>query len=682
MTTIFDIEGGILLEVPITEECEHVEELMSSDYVQLSWNSADNTMIQAGAYVEVEDHRGGKFRYALLEPYEPKQKDEAEWQYQPQFQSEVMLWKKTPFFLYTKQGDKTTLKEPDWELTDNAVNFMGCVVDAINTELGITDTDKQWKAQVDASLTKSLYVKFSNTDVFSGLNAIAGAFETEWRADRGERTIYLGWASHGEAVGLEVGSNVNVPSKTDNKEDYFTRFFVYGSTRNIMSAASGAVNSIVNRRLTLDPTMYPEGCIDIKRHYEAGDGGYINIENENNGGLDIIGGAHHVSDLNGNEIFATSLYFDDVYPRATEDGKNGLTISSVTSYAKYRVDENGNRIRIGTKDGQPVYDTYNVWFFKIPNLTFVPSELIIPGTSLSGSFETGNLQSWEFELAYHDTAVVRDTAGGGKFSLEAGYFEIMFKEENDLIIPTVAGSGLTPKDGDYIALYNINMPDSYVADARKELRDKAIKAIEDRSQNLNNYSFYSNPIAFEAANPKLAIGSKVTYINGSYSYETRVIRLVTKLDFPCVQNITIGNKKIQGTISELKEEVVSANKNIELLSAYSDAAQSYARLTQTIKERFDQISKLFIVHNTDNTQGYDPSKTIASIESKYGLWSSKFISAKGEDDTANAGGLDIARMWEELAAKATGDNQIIDDSHIPSSIARDSNLLRWRNVKE
>ena len=84
---IKDIQGNIILSVSISQECERVEELMKSDYIQLSWNSNSKDVLPAGSYIE---YKGEK--YSLLEPYSPTQKDEVEFTYQPQFQSKIMIW--------------------------------------------------------------------------------------------------------------------------------------------------------------------------------------------------------------------------------------------------------------------------------------------------------------------------------------------------------------------------------------------------------------------------------------------------------------------------------------------------------------------------------------------------------------------------------------------------------------
>ncbi len=96
--------------------------------------------------------------------------------------------------------------------------------------------------------------------------------------------------------------------------------------------------------------------------------------------------------------------------------------------------------------------------------------------------------------------------------------------------------------------------------AQEELAARTIKEIKRRTQDNNNYSFSSNAVAFANKNPKLYIGQKVTFDDGfGYQLKTRVIKLVTKLDYPIIQEITVGNQAVKGTISQLKEDVNNNN---------------------------------------------------------------------------------------------------------------------------
>lgn len=575
MIDIKDISGKILLSVLITESCEHVEELMQSDHIVLSWDSDKSDILPLGAYIEY----GGE-KYSLLEPYSPIQKSEGEFSYQPLFKSVVMSWTKVPFFMYTYSSDDAiTGREPDWTLTDNPANFMSSICKAIKNETGDT-----WTYTVDASLSASATLSFQSIDIFSSLNSIANAFETEWWVDKVNKVIHLSKAEHGIAVKLEVGKNITVPTVTAGKEGYYTRFYAFGSTRNIVQDYEGAnVNNLVNKRLTLDPVKYPNGYKDIR------------------------------PDLKQGEIFQKILIFDNVYPSSS------LEISDVRVRLMWTIGEDGEKVQVGTdNEGNPIYDQYSIWYFKVPGFVLNntvyskdnPEGMLIPGKALSVHFESGALQGREFELIYHDKAETVSSADGTSVILTPGDYEIKFKEEGTYIIPAI--TSLIPNNGDEIILFNIRMPEEYTGSAYLELESEMNKEISRLSSDLNNYQFSSNPISFSENNPDLSIGRKITYVNGGYSFSTRVIKLVTKIDFKYIQSITVGNEKIKGNTQELKEEVISANKDINLLSVLNDMTtsltQSYNRTQQMMLDGFAAIKNIWQFKEDESGAKYAYSK--------------------------------------------------------------------------
>lgn len=604
MIHIKDISGNIILSVSISQECEHVEELMKSDYIQLSWSSDNSDTIPAGSYIE---YKGEK--YSLLEPYSPKQKDEAEFIYQPQFQSKIMIWGKTPFFMYTYTDDVITNREPDWSLTDNPANFMSVVVDAIKNETG-----EVWTYSVESSLPASTTQSFQSIDIFSALNQIANTFETEWWVDKVNKVIHLSKASHGDPVVLEVGENVNTPSVTSSKEGYYTRFYAFGSTRNIVQDYKGAnVNNLVNKRLTLDPVKYPGGYKDIR------------------------------DNLSSDEIFSKVLILDDIYPSSK------LKISDVRVRLMWTIDpDTKEKVQIGTdNEGNPIYDQYAIWYFQIPGFFFDntaydkdtnPQGMLIPGKTLSAHFQNGPLSGREFELKYHDKAESVDSADGAPIQIKKGDYEILFVKEDSLVIPMI--NNLVPADGNEVVLFNIRMPEEYTTSAYLDLESALNKEIERLSSDLNNYQFNSNPVAFDNSNPKLSLGRNITYKNGTYSYSTRVIKLVTKLDFEIEQTITVGNEQIKGNTQEIKEEIASANKDINLLailnSTTNSLTQAYSRTQQLMLEGFASIKDMW---------KFDPDNA-DTIFSKYNVYSKKALSAKGLAEGSGGSGGGASALYQ------------------------------------
>lgn len=543
---IKDIQGNILIEVPITESAVKTDELMKQHAITLSWSAVTNNELPLGSFIDYDG-----VRYRLLAPYKPQQKDEVEYEYKPVFQHPVMRWQYLPFLFYTYNNDEIISKEPDWSLTDNAANFMAAVVDAIKNMTG-----EDWSYEIADNLPASASLSFSNTDIFSALGSIASKFETEWWFDYNNKVLYLSKASYGEEATLEVGHNVGVPSITQSKDGYYTRFLVFGSTRNIEQSYQGSnTNSIVNKRLTLDPAKYPDGYIDIKE----------GLTNE--------------------EVLSKTLVFDDIYPRSA------LTISDVKVRLMWTLDDDKQKVQIGTTDkGEPIYDQYAIWYFKIPELAF-NEDMVISGKVLSVHFNDGPLQGREFELRYHNEPIEDlETSDGTSIKVDKGDFEIRYIEEGTYIIPSI--TGLVPVEGNSVTLFNITMPEEYKISAYEELEQAALKEIAKQSEDLSNYSFSSNSVAFQESNPSLTIGRKVLYKNGNYSYSTRVIKLETQLDRPFEQKITIGNEQIKGNTQTLKEEVFSANQNIDLIASINESTQQLVQSYQrTQKALLDSMAK-------------------------------------------------------------------------------------------
>lgn len=639
MIHIKDISGNIILSVSISQECEHVEELMKSDYIQLSWSSDNSDTIPAGSYIEYKDEK-----YSLLEPYSPKQKDEAEFIYQPQFQSKIMIWGKTPFFMYTYTDDVITNREPDWSLTDNPANFMSVVVDAIKNETG-----EVWTYSVESSLLASTTQSFQSIDIFSALNQIANTFETEWWVDKVNKVIHLSKASHGDPVVLEVGENVNTPSVTSSKEGYYTRFYAFGSTRNIVQDYKGAnVNNLVNKRLTLDPVKYPGGYKDIR------------------------------DNLSSDEIFSKVLILDDIYPSFK------LKISDVRVRLMWTIDpDTKEKVQIGTdNEGNPIYDQYAIWYFQIPGFFFDntaydkdtnPQGMLIPGKTLSAHFQNGPLSGREFELKYHDKAESVDSADGAPIQIKKGDYEILFVKEDSLVIPMI--NNLVPADGNEVVLFNIRMPEEYTTSAYLDLESALNKEIERLSSDLNNYQFNSNPVAFDNSNPKLSLGRNITYKNGTYSYSTRVIKLVTKLDFEIEQTITVGNEQIKGNTQEIKEEIASANKDINLLailnSTTNSLTQAYSRTQQLMLEGFASIKDMW---------KFDPDNA-DTIFSKYNVYSKKALSAKGLAEGSGGGGGGTSALYQLLDVIPNASGTGVEGAVDKSVLTFDGTAGKWKAAK-
>lgn len=630
---IYNSNGNELLSVLVTKDAKRTESIMTEDFIELSWVSNQKTIIPVGAYIL--DANGDKF--SLYDPYEPEQIDEGEFRYNPQFQSNIIGgWSKTPLFFYVYGNDGRTIqsKEPEWNITDNAKNILDLIAKAIETETG-----EKWKTAVAIDLGGYKTFSFNNTDVLSALNTLAEEWETEWYTDKNTKTLYLGKCQFGDAKAtvLKVGDNIKAPGVTNNKEGYFNRFYVFGSTRNITQEYQGAnVNNLVSKRLTLDPSKYPNGYIDKR--------------------------------LSTSEpILSKTLIFDEIYP------KSSLVIAEARPRLMYVLSQDDNadekRVQIGTdSNGKPIYDTYTIWYIQLKDSTTGrlyrlantdtyskenPEGVKIAGKNISIHFSSGALLGREFELQYHTKTETVTNSDGTPFQVREGDFEILYTKEGDYIIPSQ--TGLIPSDNDTVILFNLRMPEEYIGNAYKELEEEANKKIAEYLEDRNNYEFASNPVAFAKSEDllNLKIGQSVTFINGNYSYETRILSIERSLDLPCYQTITVGNEKIKGKRETLEENVADANKDINLIAAFNQLAQSasdsYNRAIQQMTEGFARISNMW---------KFDPENE-NTIYSDFNVYSNGFVSAKGislggngdgtgEDGGGNIPGITIENLSDLL----------------------------------
>ena len=552
MVEIKDISGKILFSVLLNENSKFVEELMTSDYIQLSWVSDNGAVIPISSYVE---YNGEKYR--LLEPYTPQMDNELKYVYTPIFHSRVMVWDKqiVPVYTYSEDGNTVIGKEFDWSFTGSPVDAMYIIKQAIKNETG-----EDWSIQI-GEVPATISISSQSTSILSMLNTIASECDTEWWADKKDNTLYLSKCVYGEPITLEVGNNVQAPTVTNDNRGYFTRFYAFGSTRNITQDYDNGqtTNHVVNKRLTLNPAKFPGGYKDIKEG------------------------------LTTNEIFVKVLYFDDVYPSLR------LTISDVRARLKYRLDNSGNKIKIGGTEEEPIYEQYAIWFFQIENFTFNVGS-VIEGKTLSVSFESGQLAGREFELKYHNEAeTVKDGNDVTSFYVKAGDFEIILDESTGTIIPGL--SYIIPQDGDSVVLFNIIMPDEYITSAQNELEEKLDKEISLLIQDNNIYKTSSYPTVFYNNNIDIRMGQAVTFINKTNQLSTRVQAVEKRLDLPCYQTIKLGNKIMKGNTQQLKDEVASVNQDLDVIKAFNELSNSlsnaYANAQREMIEGFATIKNLW-----------------------------------------------------------------------------------------
>lgn len=592
MIKIFDINDKLLMQAEVTSAAKREQEMSKSDYISLSFSAAEKVILPVGAYVnytyKIDKVREVTRKFLLLESYEPTQSDECSWKYTPQFQHPKMILSKTPFFIYTRNSQNIEIKQNVWSFVGTTSVLSGKIADFLNKDLMFGECG--WKVIFSNVTANTVNVSFSDNDFISALTAITNAIgdNCEWHIDYDDEIIYIGKVLIGAPVVLEVGKNVGVPSINNSKEGYYNAFSIFGGTRNITQVNSKGENvSSGDIRLQLDEG---NGTISI-------DGKERSYSIDKYSTLDL-----RVDKIN-EPLFTKVLDFSQIFPSLN------TYVYNVRGRVKYVLDDNNKKIPISyNADGSvKEYKTFTVWYMKLAypatekvegktiiNTTVddgvthywydfeVTDDLLINGKNIGCSFEpnfnTGALSTplagrgsngeyVGFELIYHKEASsshTSDDVSDSNFSVLAGDYEIIYQEDNEVIIPTNEAEMLIPRGEskpslkcNITVLYNIAMADTiYYEDAQNRLLEKAKEEIVRLLSDLNNYEVKSYSDVFLEDNPQLQIGQSITYKDGhGYELATRVLKLSTNIDYDFIQSITIGNQVIKGTITQLKEDV-------------------------------------------------------------------------------------------------------------------------------
>lgn len=598
MINIYNPDGSISMQAFVTKEAKREEELSKSDYISLSFNATVKVVLPMGAYIEhtyyIDRTRSVTQKFMLLEPYTPTQVDEMSWKYAVEFHHPKMQLGKIPFYIKTKNSQNEDINQTIWSFVGTPQGMMENVCAFLNSNIKFGKCG--WKAILSGAMNNSISVSFSDNDVLSALTAISNAAgdECEWHIDYDDEIVYLGKVSidSAEKFKLSVGENVGVPSVTESSDEYYNAFAVFGGTRNITQ---------VN---------------DKNENVSSGD---IRLQLAKGDGLMVIDGSpvqfsvdeFSVMDLRTDKTlpkFTKVLNFPDIFPSLD------TYVYDVRGRKKYVLDPQTNKpivLRTDEQGNVLEYKTFTVWFMRLAYCTkskeagkqainstvkdgvtyywydfVITDDLKINGKTLSCSFEPNfeegalstplvgrgtNGDNVGFELTYHTksrTSHESDDCSTGNFNIKEGDYEIIYQEDNNIIIPTNEEQLIIPKgkalptfECNKVILYNIAMADAYKVSAQEKLLEAAKKDIILALSDTNNYTVKSYPHVFKDQRPRLQMGQKVSFLSKGQRLDTRVLRLSTNLDFDYIQEITVGNKVIKGAVSQLKEDVQSIIAN-------------------------------------------------------------------------------------------------------------------------
>ena len=590
---IYNIHGNKLMDAILTEGAVLECELGKTDVVKLSWNSNKKTTLPVGSFIVPFDDG---LKYRLLDDYTPSE-GSTSLKYEPAFSHPLAILSRIPFLYDTTDQDGNPIKQQEWSydgLTTNALEY-ACKV--INEALGITDESKKFTYTLCGTVDPTISFSVSSNDILSVLSSMAQACKdnsSEWHLSWEDHTLYFGqiFINLGEKVPLlKVHDNFNPATVNSSKEPYYNCFYPQGSSRNMSRKAQVGLGNVATLvRLGLNKNKFPDGCIYVDK-----DSNVIT--------RDVFVQSGAVKQM-------VALSFDDVYPYID------LYAYNVRPRYRYLKNKQTNEIE---KDANGKNKVYTTWYMRLAYPTTVKDntktlvnttndideqgkqvthywydyelnkkEQVLQGHTLKATFKVNThatdgkydalTQSLVgqpngqdgFELAYFDKNDAKEIPsnqndGDSGINIKAGDYEIMFYQNGDIIIPTNQEEGLYPRGNNLpdltcniVVLFNIKQGQQEITSAQEELAKRTVKEIERRFKDNNNYTFSSNPVAFEEKNPNLHIGQKVIFNDGQgYELSTRVIKIESKIDFPFIQSITVGNQAVKGAITQLKEDVKS-----------------------------------------------------------------------------------------------------------------------------
>lgn len=635
MIKIYDIDDNVLIQAELTSAAVREEELSKSDYIQLSFSTAEKLILPVGAYIEhtykIDKVREVTQKFLLLEAYEPTQTSESSWKYTPNFQHPKMILSKTPFYTLTRNSKNEQIKQSVWAFVGVTSSLCEKIADFLNKDIKFGRCG--WVCNMLNVTANTVNVSFSDNDFISALTAICNAIgdNCEWHIDYDNEQIYIGKVVIGdEHVLLEVGKNIGSPSINSSKEGYYNSFSVFGGSRNITQTNEKGENISSG---------------DIRLQLSAGSGSILIDGKQQAFTIDEFSTIDLRKDKKKEPLFTKILNFSDIFPSLNTYAYN------VRGRVKYVLDENNKKIPLTHNSDGSVkeYKTFTVWYMRLAypttekvsgktliNTTIddsvthywydfeITDDLLINGKNIGCSFEANfsegalstplagrgtNGDYVGFELTYHDKdelSKTSDDVSDDGFKIKNGDYEIIYQEDNDVIIPSNADSMLIPRGEDkpslkcnITILYNIAMKESvYEDDAKSRLLEAAKKEIIRLLSDLNNYSFKSYPQIFATDNPCLQIGQNIIYNDGNgYTLESRVLKLTTNIDYDFMQEITIGNQAIKGRTTQLREDVQKIisgggnNGGTAYTAAQLENIVSKYGTNYFLSKKFDDIAK-------------------------------------------------------------------------------------------
>lgn len=511
---IYSPTGTEILDAPVTKEAIIKYVLMGDYYIELPFNLLEPTTFARGSYIT---YKGRKFE--IMSTVRPDFDNKTGgYKYTLKFEAQQNHMKR--FVCFWLGGDNP---EAVFHNTTDLESFAALIVANMNKQLG----GENWQVgtiTVDNPKATKL-VSFNGDKCWDILNTIAETFETEWWTEENGDLISLcfGKLDFGSPEEFRQGNVVkNIPAKKGDDSSYGTRFYVFGSTRNLTSdygqaPQGGETNHVSEIRLRL-----PDG----QRYIDA------------------------IPGLSGSDIVEQVVFFDDIYPKNTE------TVTSIETVDREII------------EGQ----TDKAYVMYCKDTPFRPSDMI-KGETLGATFTSGSLMGRDFELSinYKPETWKPEDGFDKKFEIIA---QVESSGESQLIIPN---ESLHPEPGDTFVITGVKLPKERIEEAEKELLKAGESYAAKHSSDTDVYDCETNPVYCQENKKNYDAGQAVRLVDPRFGESGRLSRIQgyeKKLYNEYIATYTVGDNTAYSRIGNIESEV-KANLYAQRIGVTESGASIY-----------------------------------------------------------------------------------------------------------
>lgn len=499
--TIYDTSGEVILDAPVTTDAVIRYVLMGDYYIGLPFNLLEPADFPRGSYVM---YKGRKFE--IMSNVRPEFDDTTGgYKYSLQFWAQQNHMKRRKCKWLQGQNPETTFHD-----TTDLASFGNLIADNMNAFLG----GKNWKVaavpEEFAEVTK--LVSFDRDSCWDAINTIAETFDVEWwTVENGaEVWIYFGKLEFGTPEVFKRGDVVtSIPAKKGDDANYGTRFFVFGSSRNLtadygQAPQGGTTNHVSEVRLRL-----PNGqeYIDAQENLKPAD------------------------------VVEQVVYFEDIYPKNTD---------TVTSVDRSQDRQTSN----GTK--------YKARIIYAKDAPFVPTDLI-EGETLQAVITSGPLSGRTFDIQLGDRFQDPDAWDPEQNPFDRK-FEIVADIEDagdgeELIIPN---DSLDIDAGDTFVLTGVRLPDERIKEAEQELLKAGKAWAVKNSSDTDVYDCPTNPVYCQRHDKNYDPGQKVLLQDprfGASGRQSRIQGFEKKLYNEYIATYTVGDNTSYSRLAAIEKDI-------------------------------------------------------------------------------------------------------------------------------